>query len=172
MSQRTSRKFSILVFPLLAVTSAAMAQTSAPAFRAGDARRDVPPREPTPMWGYGDRHDALSQGTRDPLYAEALVIQAGPKKLAIVGLELGRSAAERSLQRIRRRIKSDACSEYSFIAGPHTHHGPVMELTDEAGKGKGRFDAALRYYREMEDAIVAAITEANSKLAPAKMATA
>jgi neutral ceramidase len=171
MSQRTSRKSSILVFALLAVTSAAIAQTPAPAFKAGAARRDVTPREPTPMWGYGDRHDALSQGTLDPLYAEALVIQAGEKKLAIVGLDLGRSPAEASLQRIRQRIKSDAGIEYSFIAGSHTHHGPVMELTDEAGKGKGRFDAALRYYREMEDAIVAAITEANSKLAPAKMAT-
>ncbi|HKE04679.1 MAG TPA: neutral/alkaline non-lysosomal ceramidase N-terminal domain-containing protein, partial [Blastocatellia bacterium] len=128
-------------------------------------------REPAPMWGYGDRHDALSQGTLDPLYAEALVIQAGDKKFAIVGLDLGRSPAESCLQRIRQRIKSEAGIEYSFIAGSHTHHGPVLELTDEPGKGKGRFDAALRYYREMEDAIVAAITEANSKLAPAKMAT-
>ncbi|HKE06132.1 MAG TPA: neutral/alkaline non-lysosomal ceramidase N-terminal domain-containing protein [Blastocatellia bacterium] len=170
MSQRTSRKFSVLVFALLAFASAAVAQTPAPDFKAGAARRDVTPREPAPMWGYGDRHDALSQGTLDRLYAEALVIQAGDKKLAIVGLDLGRSPAEASLQRVRRRIKSEAGIEYSFIAGSHTHHGPVLELTDEAGKGKGRFDAALRYYREMEDAIVAAIVEANSKLAPAKMA--
>src|SRR5262249_56152115 len=86
-------------------------------------------------------------------------------------LARGRRPAEASLQRIRQRIKSETGSECSFIAGSHRHHGPVLELTDEAGKGKGRFDAALRYYREMEDAIVAAITEANSKLAPAKMAT-
>ncbi|HKQ75123.1 MAG TPA: neutral/alkaline non-lysosomal ceramidase N-terminal domain-containing protein [Blastocatellia bacterium] len=172
MSQRSSRKFSVLVLTLLAFTSAAIAQTPAPIFKAGAARRDITPREPTPMWGYGDRHDALSQGTLDPLYADAIVIQAGEKKLAIVGLDLGRSPAEASLQRIRQRVKSEAGVEYSFIAGSHTHHGPVLELTDEAGKGKGRFDAALRYYREMEDAIVAAISEANSKLAPAKMVTA
>src|SRR5215475_1642900 len=171
MSQQTSRKYSILVFALLAFTSAAYAQTPAPVFKAGAARRDVTPREPTPMWGYGDRHATLSVGTLDPLYADALVIQAGDRKLAVVGLDLGRSPAEASLQRIRQRIKSEAGVEYSFIAGSHTHHGPVLELTDEAGKGKGRFDAALRYYREMEDAIVAAIVEANSKLAPAKMAT-
>jgi hypothetical protein len=123
------------------------------------------------MWGYGARHDALSVGTLDPLYASALVIQAGEKKIAIVGLDLGRSPAEASLQRIRQRIKSEAGIEYSIIAGSHTHHGPVLELTDEPGKGKGRFDAAIRYYREMEDAIVGAIVEANSKLAPAKFAT-
>jgi Neutral/alkaline non-lysosomal ceramidase, N-terminal len=171
MSQQTSRKFSILVFAMLAFASAAIAQTPAPVFKAGAARRDVTPHEAVPMWGYGDRHDALSQGTLDPLCAEALVIQAGEKKLAIVGLDLGRSPAEASLQRIRRRTKAEAGIEYSFIAGSHTHHAPVLELTDEAGKGKGRFDAALRYYREMEDAIVAAITEANSKLAPARLAT-
>jgi hypothetical protein len=171
MSKRIPRKLSILVFALLAFAATAIAQAPAPVFKAGAARREVTPREPVPMWGYGDRHDALSVGTLDQLYAEALVIQAGDRKLAIIGLDLGRPPAEASLQRIRQRIKSEAGVEYSFIAGSHTHHGPVLELTDEAGKGKGRFDAALRYYREMEDAIVAAIVEANSKLAPAKMAT-
>ncbi len=171
MSKRISRKLSIFVFIPLAFATTAIAQTPSSVFKAGAARRDITPREALPMWGYGARHDALSKGTLDPLYAEALVIQAGDKKLAIVGLDLGRSPAEASLQRIRQRIKSEAGVEYSFIAGSHTHHGPVLELTDEAGKGKGRFDAALRYYREMEDAIVAAIVEANSKLAPAKMAT-
>lgn len=124
------------------------------------------------MWGYGARHDALSDGILDPLYADALVIQAGVRKLAIVGLDLGRSPAERSLQNIRRRIKDQAGIEDSFIAGSHTHHGPVLELSDEPGKGKGRFDAAIRYYKQMEDQIVAAILEANSRLQPARLATA
>ncbi len=140
-------------------------------FQVGTARREVTPREPVPMWGYGDRHDALSTGVLDPLYADALVIQAGTHKIAIVGLDLGRAPAEASLQRIRQQIKDRAGIEYSFIAGSHTHHGPVLELTDEEGKGKGRFDAALRYYRQMEDAIADAIVEASSRLAPARMAT-
>src|SRR4051794_30357686 len=55
-------------------------------FAAGVARREITPKEPTPMWGYGDRHDALSTGTIDPLFAEALVLRAGDRKLAIVGL--------------------------------------------------------------------------------------
>jgi len=138
-------------------------------FRAGAARHDITPREPVPMWGYGARHDALSNGVLDPLYAEALVIDAAGKKLAIVGLDLGRSPAERSLQTIRKRIRDDAGIEFSFIAGSHTHHGPVLELSDADGKGKGRFDAALRYYKQLEDAIVAAIDEANGKLQPVKL---
>ncbi|HKX31311.1 MAG TPA: hypothetical protein VJ302_26720, partial [Blastocatellia bacterium] len=135
----------------------------------GSARREITPREPLPMWGYGARHDLLSVGTLDPLQADALVIEAGNQKLAIVGLDLGRAPAEASLQRIRQRIKSEAGIEYSFIAGSHTHHGPVLELSDEQGKGKGRFDAAFRYYRELEDAITAAILEANQKLVPARL---
>src|ERR1017187_3121286 len=109
-------------------------------FEAGAARRDITPREPVPMWGYGDRHDKLSTGTLDPLYADALVIDVGGKKLAIVGLDLGRAPAERSLQIIRKRIKDEAAIEYSFIAGSHTHNGPVLELADAPGKGQGKFD--------------------------------
>jgi len=139
-------------------------------FEVGAGRREITPREPMPMWGYGDRHDALSDGVLDPLYADALVIQAGRKKVAIVGLDLGRAPAEASLQKIRRRIKEQAGIEDSIIAGSHTHHGPVLELTDQEGKGRGRFDAALRYYGQLEDGIVAAIVEANTGLAPARMA--
>src|ERR1041385_6139430 len=139
-------------------------------FKAGVATRDITPKEPVPMWGYGARHDALSTGTLDPLRAVALVIQAGPDKLAIVGLDLGRAPTEQQLEIIRQRIKAEAGIGYSFIAGSHTHHGPVLELTDAPGKGKGKFDAALRYYREMEDAIAAAVIEANHKIAPAKLA--
>jgi len=122
------------------------------------------------MWGYGARHDALSTGTLDPLRAVALVIRAGTNKLAIVGLDLGRAPTEQQLQVIRKRIKEEAGIENSFIAGSHTHHGPVLELTDAPGKGKGKFDAALRYYKEMEDGIAGAIIEADHKLAPAKLA--
>ncbi|MBM3838213.1 MAG: hypothetical protein FJ398_09640 [Verrucomicrobia bacterium] len=142
----------------------------AASFRAGTAQREITPKEPVPMWGYGARHDALSAGVLDPLYATALVLEAGTNKLAIVGLDLGRSPTEKSLQSIRERIRPGAGIQYSFIAGSHTHHGPVLELTNEEGKGKGKFDSALRYYRELEDAIVAAIQAANEKLAPAKMA--
>lgn len=139
-------------------------------FQAGTARRDITPREAVPMWGYGDRHDALSQGIDDPLYADALVLDAGGRKLAIVGLDLGRAPADPSLERIRERIRKEAGIEYALIGGSHTHHGPVLELTDAEGKGKGRFDAALRYYRRMEEAIAEAVIEANAKLQPARLA--
>ena len=156
----------LFVFPVLSP-----GEEQPAVFKVGAAKRDITPKEGMPMWGYGARHASLSTGALDPLYAAAVVIQAGSNKIAIVGLDLGRSPAEKSLQVIRERIKAEAGIEYSFIAGSHTHHGPVLELTDEPGKGKGKYDAELRYYKEMEDGIAGAIIEANGKLTPAKMAT-
>lgn len=140
-------------------------------FQAGAARRDITPIEPVPMWGYGSRHSLLSDGTLDPLEAAAIVVQAGANKLAIVGLDLGRSPSETSLVKIRARIKAEAGIEHSLIAGSHTHHGPVLELTDQRGKGRGTYQSSLRYYSQLEDAIVAAVVEANQKLVPARFAT-
>ena len=145
-------------------------QDAAAVIRAGVARRDITPKEFLPMWGYAARKDALSGGTLDPLTATALVIDAAGSKLALVGLDLGRSPNEHSLQQIRQQIAQRGIA-HSFVAGSHTHHAPVLELTDADGRGRGRFDAAIRYNAELETAIVAAVLEADSKVAPARLAT-
>lgn len=168
MASLLSARYWLLTTVLFVFTIQLNAQAN---FQAGAARRDITPTEALPMWGYGDRHDALSDGKLDPLFAAAVVIKTGDSKIAIVGLDLGRSPNEQSLQRIRQRIKAETGIEHSFIAGSHTHHAPVLELSNEEGKGKGRFDAALRYYKQLEEAIVAVIIEANSRLIPAKMAS-
>jgi neutral ceramidase len=157
---------------LLASLVVAFAFPSAAAettLRAGIARRDITPKEPVPMWGYGGRRDLLSQGVFDNLQATALVLRVGDKKMAIVGLDLGRSPGEVSLGRIRQRL-AKAGIGFSFIAGSHTHHGPVMELTDAPGRGRERFGTTLKYYRQMEDAIVTAALEADKKSVPVQLA--
>ncbi|MCL4177037.1 MAG: hypothetical protein KJ072_04740 [Verrucomicrobia bacterium] len=138
--------------------------------RAGAARREVTPREPLPMWGYGGRHAALSTGRADPLNATALVLEAGGRRIAIVGLDLGRGPAESMMLRLRERIKAEAGVDHAFFGGSHTHHGPVLELTDAPGKGKGRFDAALRYYGELEEALGQVVFDAAGRLVPARLA--
>jgi hypothetical protein len=152
----------------VSLTSTAVAQHEA--FLAGASSCDITPAEPVPMWGYGDRHAELSQGALDPLKAAALVLEARGRKLAIVGLDLGRAPNEESLQRIRERLRNEAGIEHSFIGGSHTHHGPVVELTDRPGRGRGSYDAAIRYNRRLEDAIVAATLEAHARRTPAKLA--
>ena len=102
------------------------------------------------MWGYGARHAALSIGVRDPLYAKAVVIDVGTEKLAIVGLDLGRSPTDAMMVRIRAAIKATSGIGLILISGSHTHHGPVIELLDEPGKGQGTFDDAVAYAKELE----------------------
>lgn len=140
-------------------------------FQAGAAQVDVTPREPVPMWGYGDRHAKLSEGVMDPLMATAVVIQAGKNKMAIVGLDIGRSPVEDSLQRIREQISEQASIDVSFIGGSHTHNGPVVELSDRPGRGRGRFDASIRYAQELEQGIVKAILAADANRTDAFLAT-
>ena len=122
-----------------------------------------------PMWGYGERHAALSTGVRDPLYAKTVVIVAGKEKIAIVGLDLGRSPTDAMLTRIREAIMEASEVSMVMISGSHTHHGPVIELLDEPGKGKRVFDDAVAYSLELEKNIVQAINTAASNVRPAKM---
>ncbi len=120
------------------------------------------------MWGYGARHDRLSQGVLDPLWAKALVIEAGGAKLAIVGMDLGRGPTPAMMDQIRA-----ACSQkgiaHVLICGSHTHHGPVIELTDQPGCGKGKFDDAVAYAKQLPEQIIAAILEADATRRPARL---
>ncbi len=129
-------------------------------FKAGFAKVDITPTAPMPMWGYGARHDALSQGVRDPLYAKAVVIEAGDKKLALVGLDLGRSPEADMMDRIRAAVKAAAAIDFVMLSGSHTHHGPVIELRDEEGMGKGKFDDAVAYVATLEQKLIGVINEA------------
>jgi hypothetical protein len=138
-------------------------------FRAGAARCDITPKEPLPMWGYGARHAALSTGTADRLQAATLVMELGEQRLAIVGMDLGRGPTEAMLARLRERLGVEAGIEHAFFGGSHTHHGPVLELTDAEGKGKGKFDAAIRYYADLENALVQVVLEAAGRLQPARL---
>lgn len=139
-------------------------------FRAGFGQQNITPARPMPMWGYGARHDALSTGVRDPLFAKAVVIEAGTSRLAIVALDLGRAPAGDSMQRIRETIQTDYKIEHLLICGSHTHHGPVIELRDREGEGKGKFDDAVEYASNLEAKIVQAIGSAVTTLQDAKIA--
>ena len=138
-------------------------------FKVGFAKRDITPSKPVPMWGYGARHNALSQGVLDPLYAKALVIDVGTAKLALVGLDLGRSLTPTSMQTIRDAVKNASDVEFLMISGSHTHHGPVIELKDEPGKGKGTYDDAVAYVKDLDRNIINAINEAAGNVQDARL---
>jgi hypothetical protein len=154
------------------VLFAAAAYASDSDFTVGFAKRDITPPRPMPMWGYGARHAMLSEGVSDPLWAKAVVIQAGKKRLAIVGMDTGRGPTAAMMTQIRQAVAEKAGVDYVMIAGSHTHHGPVIELTDRDGFGKGRFDDAVAYSKRLPELLVEAIVEARNSAVPARIGVA
>ena len=159
----------VLVCLVAALCLAGAAYAEEATFKVGFGKRDVTPREAMPMWGYGDRHDAMSTGVLDPLYAKAIVIDVGADKLALVGLDLGRSPMPASVQRIKDAVREASGVTHVMISGSHTHHGPVLELVDEPEMGRGTFEYATKYPAELEAGIVEAINEAASKVKDARI---
>lgn len=147
----------------------AIQDAQAATFKVGFAQCDITPTKPTPMWGYGARHNLLSKGVRDPLYARAIVIEAGSQKLAIVGMDLGRAPRTDMMDRIRPAVKSASGVGLVMIAGSHTHHGPVIELRDKPGEGKGVYDDTIAYTVELEKKLIDVINEAASKTQDARL---
>lgn len=153
----------------IALFFAGFSTSHAEHFKVGFAQQNVTPARAMPMWGYGDRHNALSTGVRDPLMAKAVVIDVGSEKLAIVGLDLGRSPRDDQMVRIKEAVKETAGVGLVMISGSHTHHGPVLELVDEVGKGKGIYDDAVAYSAELELKIVDTIVAAAQNVQDAKI---
>ncbi len=158
---------SLTLFCVFVTSSLSIAE--ARHFKVGFAKCDITPERPTPMWGYGARHAALSTGVHDPLFAKAVVIDIGTEKLAIVGLDLGRSPTDAMMLRIRAAIKEHSGVGLILISGSHTHHGPVIELLDEPGKGKGSFDDAVAYSRDLETKLIEVIDAAAADVRDAKI---
>src|SRR5262245_29442374 len=141
-------------------------------FRVGAADKDITPPVGVPMCGYGARHDMPAEGMLDPLMAKAIVIAAGEDKVALVGIDIGRGPTEAMMKVIREEIADKAGIRNVMITGSHTHHGPVIELTDEPGLGKGKFDAAVAYSKALPRLLVEAILAADKDLKPAKVGVA
>jgi hypothetical protein len=141
-------------------------------FRVGAAARDITPPPGIPMWGYGPRHDKPSEGTLDPLMAQAIVIAAGDEKVAIVGTDLGRGPTEAMMAIIRKELADKAAIRHVLVSGSHSHHGPVIELIDEPGLGRGKFDAAVTYAQELPHRLIAVILDADRAIQPARIGIA
>ncbi len=162
----------VAIFAVLGFSTGHIRADETAGFQVGAADADITPRAGMPMWGYGARHAALSQGILDPLMAKAIVIAAGEDKVALVGIDIGRGPTEEMMRIIRQEIAEKAGIRHVMITGSHTHHGPVIELTDEPGLGKGKFDDAVAYSRELPHRLIAVILDADKDKKPARIGVA
>jgi hypothetical protein len=151
---------------------------SSSVFRAGAKTVDITPPAGLPMWGYGGRRDLPSRGVRDPLEANVVVLDFGPQsdegaqddpeaaarggRLALVGLDLGRAPARRTMARLREKVLAEAGVAHLLVVGSHTHHGPCLELET--------VEPTAAWIREMADKVAAATADAARAARPAKLA--
>lgn len=140
-------------------------------FKAGYAEVDITPEASVPMWGYGKEHrpENNSTGVLDPLYAKALVFEAGETRAALVGLDLGRAPFEPTVLRIEHAVLERANVQHVFLVGSHTHHGPALELVPVAGSDDPALLNAFAYYDQLEQKLVDVIMQAADNLVPAKL---
>jgi neutral ceramidase len=155
-------------FALAVCVALAAAAATAQDFKAGYAERDITPPAGLPMWGYGARHDLPATGTKLPLYAKCVVIEADGEKLALMGLDLGRSPTFAMMEKIREGVAQSGV-KHLLLSGSHTHHGPVIEFVDKPGMGQGKFDNALEYIARLTQDLTDCINEAAANAVPAKI---
>jgi neutral ceramidase len=136
---------------------------SAGEFRAAAAKADITPTDLVMLWGYGDRSGPAT-GTHDPLYAKILVLDDGGTRLAWVTLDLGRPFGTESMNIVRDRVQKSAGVTHVCFSASHTHSGPSIDDSYEAGQRPAWETTAL-------DKIAAAIEAASTHLEPAIIGT-
>ena len=130
--------------------------------RAGVARADITPAALMQMYGYANRRCGDASGTHDPLFAKALVLEAGGVRMAIVTLDLGSMVSDA----LRRDVAARLGIPIVLLAASHTHSAPSFL---PFGSSPTRDPAAAAYLAELERKVFGAIEAAADALAPATL---
>jgi hypothetical protein len=137
------------------------------ALRAGVAETDITPPVGTPLAGYGARQGKPSTGVHDPLLAQALVIEAGGRKMVFLTsdfLLMRRSMYKDIASRVEKELGIPR--ERVIASGSHAHcssGGMFPELALLSG------NAVPGLYQDTLDKFVAVVKQADAALQPARM---
>ena len=136
---------------------------------AGAARVDITPPPGTPMAGYYALRGA--DGTHDPLFATALVLEQDGTRVALVGLDLVVVTAE--IVADARKLVADQTgipATHVMIWATHSHTGPVVgDGRSRAGAFGGDHPLAVRFVRDLPGRIAAAVKQADAGRVPARV---
>ncbi len=127
---------------------------------AGVARIEITPSTNGPMFGYANRKCGLSTAVHDPLYAKALVLQAGEQRVAIVTLDLGSITSEVLFRRAADELKIPVL----LLSLSHTHSGPAFMASSLGPK------ETSTYLAELEGKVFEVVKLALESMSPARLA--
>ncbi len=127
---------------------------------AGVARIEITPSTNGPMFGYANRKCGLSTAVHDPLYAKALVLQAGEQRVAIVTLDLGSISSGVLFRRVADELKIPVL----LLSLSHTHSGPAFMAYSLGAKEPSP------YLTELEGKVFEVVKRASESMSPARLA--
>jgi hypothetical protein len=148
-------KLAAILLSLACAASAAGTQ-----LLAGVARVEITPSALMPMYGYANRKCGPANGTHDPLFAKALVLQVGESRLAIVTLDLGSMVSEK----LPREVSSKLGIPVVLLAASHTHSAPAFL---PFGSSPASDAVAAEYLASLEAKIFRAVRDAAQSMFPA-----
>jgi neutral ceramidase len=148
---------------LVTFTAAAIAQNGLE-LKAGLARIDITPSTLMQMYGYANRKCGPANGTHDPLFAKALVLEAGESRMAIVTLDLGSMVSEN----LRTEVASKLKIPLLLLAASHTHSAPSF-LPYGSSAATGSTAEAEAYRTELDGKVFKAVQQASESMFPAKI---
>jgi neutral ceramidase len=113
-----------LLTAVLVLVALGLVPADSYALQAGAGRSDVTP--PTGFYTMGYvRSDAVARGQHTRLYARAIVLQQGGRKLALVSTDLGFTPGGLTVE-VAKRLAPRGFSERNIlISASHTHSGPA-----------------------------------------------
>ena len=134
----------------------------------GAAAADVTPPPGCPMAGYYSVRGA--EGTHDPLFAKAVVLEKGGMKAALVSLDLI-STTRGLVEETRKLVEKETGipGKHVMISATHSHTGPVLwDGSPRADVLSGGSQIAKDYMKELPAKIAAAVKKADAARKPAK----
>jgi hypothetical protein len=140
----------------------ASASTAHAELLAGVARVDITPSALMPMYGYANRKCGPANGTHDPLFAKALVLEAGGTRMAIVTADVGSLVSDN----LSREIASKLNVPVVLLSASHTHSAPAFL---PFGSAPATGPEATAYLAEVEQKIFGAVERALTTMAPARL---
>lgn len=138
--------------------------------RAGAGKVVLPIQPGAPLAGYATIFGRSWDGTGEPLYARAAVLEAGGLRVHLVALDLLLISADLEAEIFHRAsLPETSCA---LVAATHTHSGAggTWDSAVGAALGNGKFDRATR--DGIAQAAADALAQAIAALRPATLRTA
>lgn len=133
--------------------------------RAGAGKVDITPDNDPPLAGYGARWGRSSQGVHDPIYARALVLDNGRRRVAICNMDLVITTIQLRKAIWERLVEIELDALLLFATHNHSGMGGYVDNFLAELVAMGPYDENTS--RNLADGVSQAVMEASGNLRPA-----